>query len=318
MKRMNISDEEALKLLEHYTKEKHKTNPYLLTASEINNNSNMPCMSVYSTRLGGLKNAYKMIGIDYDMHNKNVFKGILIKEYINLSNMLNRTPTSRDINLYSKQRIIHNSTAFINNFGSIKQLQEESNLEFTKHAYPKKTKDELKSDLLKLYKELGRIPTQKDLDKCKYTLRSDSYILYFGSFRKALIYSGFTENEIKNKVYKTSKGTICYSRLEYLFARVLENYNIPFDKDILYKNYITDFDKRYSFDFVLNINNSKYFVEIFGITGVKEYEDKILEKRNLCKSNNLKLIEIYPKTLWEYKQKEVYEYILEQIKDSNN
>lgn len=49
-------------------------------------------------------------------------------------------------------------------------------------------------------------------------------------------------------------------------------------------------------------------------SGDKLYEEKIKIKIDLCNENNLKLIQIYPQLLWNSKQSEILEYVLEQIK----
>jgi len=248
--KMIVSDDTALELLKYYTIEKQKVSPYLLTSKDINDNEDMPCMSVYSTRLGGLKNAYKLIGINYDEYNFNVTKSILMNEYMELESKINKTPTSRDIDANYLKGIIHNCKFFLRYFGTMKNLQTVCGFELTKHGYPDKTLDEMKDDLLKISKILGR---------------------------------------------------------------VLENYNINFLKEEKYKTYINGFSKGYKFDFVLNINNKKCFVEIFGITGNKEYDIKTAEKIQVCKDNNLLLLVIYPSLLWSSKQKEIYDVIINAV-----
>lgn len=309
-----VSDDTALELLKYYTDEKLKTEICLLTVNEINQNINMPSASIYFTRLGGLKNAYKMIGYNYDEYNYNALKQHYLQQYINLSQILRFTPTSRDVDKYVREGVICSSKTLIKYFGSIKELQNCANLTQTKHAYPTKTKEEMINDLKILSKKLNRVPTQRDLVDNKITLSSNSYSNYFGSFNNALIECGFEKHQLNNRIYVTPNGTKCYSRLEYLFARVLEKNNIIFEKDIKYKDLILNFDKQYTCDFKIYINNESYLVEIFGITGDKLYEEKIKIKIDLCNENNLKLIQIYPQLLWNSKQSEILEYVLEQIK----
>ena len=312
--RKDVSIDAALELLRLHTIEKQQINPYLLTVNDINKNKNMPCMSVYTTRLGGLKNAYKMIGINYEEYNFNILKQEYLNQYINLSKILKRTPTSRDVCKYSKDGLICSSSTLIRTFGSMKNLQNEANLELTKHSYPTKTKQEMINDLYNLSKILGRMPTQRDVNNSNDILCSDSYRTYFGTFNNALLECGFSKKDLNNRIYVTPNGIKCYSRLEYLFARVLENNNIKFDKDVKYKDLIRGFRKPYACDFKIYLNDKIYLIEIFGITGSKLYEEKTKAKIKLCEDNNLNLIQIYPQLLHGSKQSEVLDYVLEKIK----
>ena len=75
--------------------------------------------------------------------------------------------------------------------------------------------------------------------------------------------------------------------------------------------------KKYKFDFTVKINNKKYFIEIFGITGNKKYNNKTSEKIKLCKDNNLPLIEMYPEDFRDKNIKDLYDYLMDYINTFN-
>jgi hypothetical protein len=96
---------------------------------------------------------------------------------------------------------------------------------------------------------------------------------------------------------------------------MLEKHKIQFAKEDLYKDYINNFNKLYRFDFILVINNKNYFVEIFGITGNENYENKTEEKIQLCKENNIPLITFYPNDFWNTNREELYDMLLNKVLD---
>ena len=241
-----------------------------------------------------------------------ILQEIHLKQYIKLSEVLNKTPTCKDVNLHAKGNFICTANTLKKIFGSMKILQEMANLEINKTNYAIKTNDEMIEDLKTLYIKIGRVPNQNDIIKSEITLGANTYCAHFGSIFNALLKCGFTKEEICCRVKITPNGTKCYSKLEYLFARALENNNIKFEKDVKYKDLIKDFNKRYTCDFVINLNNSKYLVEVFGIIGDKTYDEKTKVKIQLCEDNNLKLIQIYPQLLCSSKQSEIISYIMEQ------
>ena len=97
-----LSDKECLELLKEETEKKLINEMKLLTIKDIENNKNLPSMDVYTRHFGGLKNAYKLLGVDYDVLNENMLKAELIQEYIDMSIELGKTPTIYEYNKYSK------------------------------------------------------------------------------------------------------------------------------------------------------------------------------------------------------------------------
>jgi hypothetical protein len=283
-----------------------------LTAKEITANKNLPTDSVYHKRFGSLTEAYRLIGYDVNTFNKEKFKLELANKYKELAKMLNRTPTSRDLDFYSKKGYCNSASTYIAYFGSIHDLQKYCGLIPTEVGRGK-TKEELIKDLIWLKNELGRTPNQLDLNNYPHLASPSTYLLKFGSFVNALNEAGMESN--KHKVYYTKSGTKCFSRMEHLFAQMLEKYKNPYEKDVKYSTWIKNIDKKYTFDFVIECNNRKYFVEIFGIEGNEFYNKNKNKKIEICKKNNIPLICLHFDFFWRVKQKEMYNNLILKIKE---
>lgn len=137
--------------------------------------------------------------------------------------------------------------------------------------------------MIDLKKELGRRPTQYDVNHCEYTPSDSTYIFYFGCFTNALKEIGYTDEDIYENKQTTPCGTVCLSRYEYLFARMLETHNIPFEKEVPYRKYIPNLREWWKCDFEIQYNDNNYFIEIFGITENQNYDNKIKNKQIVCK-----------------------------------
>ena len=174
--------------------------------------------------------------------------------------------------------------------------------------------EEMLNGLRKLKEELGIVPSQKEVEVCDYCGSLKDYTDRFGSFTEAIRKAGMTPRSKKKKLI-TPNGNVALSGYEYKFMLVLEKYNILYKKEEYYKQYIKDFNKNYRFDFTFNINNKMVFVEIFGITGNKKYNEKIDEKIKLCKENNLKLIELYPNDIGQNSFEEIYRLLMNKFKE---
>ena len=82
-----------------------------------------------------------------------------------------------------------------------------------------------------------------------------------------------------------------------------------------YKKYVNDLNNKYRFDFTINNNGKVFFVEIFGITGNKNYDKKTKEKIKLCKDNNLTLIEFYPNEIGFNSFEEIFKLLNEKLNE---
>ena len=170
---------------------------------------------------------------------------------------------------------------------------------------------ELIEKLQWLGNELGRRPTQTDLKYYKNMPSDNAYLNEFGSFKTALNEAGFE----KQKILKTKNGVKVRSWYELKLAQVLESYNIEYDNEIMYKDVILNFNRKYRFDFRIKINGRIYYIELFGIQGNELYEKRKREKIKLCEDNNIPLIQIYQSDIYSKTNKEIYETLLNYIEE---
>lgn len=254
-----LSNEEILSTFKRLAIDKLNNAGERLTAKDVNESNELPSMPSMYRKFGkSLDHIYELCDIDI-----NIFKQqYMIKQYINLSNIIQRTPTSRDLDKYCKNGICSASKTYIDYFGSMFNLQKMSGLPIV-HLGMNKTDEEMIQDLIILKSRLGRTPTIEDLFDINDMASGSSYLTRFGSFVSALKLAGM-ESTNKHKRYTTKNGTICLSRLEHLFAQMLEKHNIKFLKDEPYSNYISFLNKRYTCDFVVFENDRPIFIEIFG------------------------------------------------------
>ena len=62
-----------------------------------------------------------------------------------------------------------------------------------------------------------------------------------------------------------------------------------------------------------NINNRKYYIELFGIKRNELYEKRKQEKIRICAENNIPLIQLYQNDIYSKTNKEIYEILLNYI-----
>lgn len=303
-------------LLEHF---KHQHEKYFKETGEYLNDDiidklDMPSSSCYYKHFKTLDNTYLQIGLDRKKFYNDKLEDDMKNKYIEIREIIGRTPTSRDLDNFSrKNNNYYGITTYLSHFGSIQEL---NLLMGDKPSNYSKvmTDEEMLNGLKRLNEELGIVPTQKEVEICNYCGSISDYRKRFGSFVEAIIKAGMTPRSKKEPLI-TPKGNKALSGYEYKFMLVLEKYNINFKKEEYYKQYIKDFNKNYRFDFTFNINNKMVFVEIFGITGNKKYNEKIDEKIKLCKENNLKLIELYPNDIGQNSFEEIYRLLMNKFKE---
>lgn len=312
--RKQYTEKELLNHLNIETKNKLKHSLFLLTTEDIDEIKSMPSLSSYYSKFKSLQEAYLKLGINYNEFNESNLKKDMKEKYLEIKNTIERVPNSRDLDKFSKSNNkYYSSSTYISHFNSIHDMQVA--MGDTPTNYSKEfTDNEMLEGLVKLKDELGIVPTQKDVRLCNYCGSETDYIRRFSSFVEAIKKAGMIPRS-KKKPLITPKGNKAYSGYEYKFMLVLEQYNIEFKKEDLYKDYINNFDKGYRFDFIIKQNNNTYFIEIFGITGNENYDNKTKEKIQLCKDNNLKLIEFYPNDIGQNSFYEIYILLQEKIKN---
>ena len=281
----------------------------LINDEEIDLNENLPSASVYYKNFSTLDNLYSLIGIDRNKFNNDKLEEDMKKKYVELREILGRTPHSRDFDKYSKNNNYwYSCQAYLNHFGSIQNLQK--SMGDDPFVLGKgMSKQEMLDRIMRLYEELECQPTQRDIYYCDYTPSTSKYSRVFGSVSNALYILGFKPN---NKVLISPKGNKALSGYEYRFLLMLEKYNIEFDKEVYYRDYIKNFNRQYRFDFKIKLNNEDYFIEIFGIDKNEKYDKRKTEKKQLCKENNIKLIDLYGHDLLKTTD-EIYEMLIDKI-----
>lgn len=300
------TDEELLNKLRQFMKGRD----YIPTYDEMRKELS-PSVSTYDRRFNGVFNALKLIGYDVDKQKEKEVKLIeqdMIEKYKKLAKMLGRTPTSRDVDRYSKEGLCYAMSTYSNHFGSLYKLQILCGLPPTVSGR-NKTKDEMINDIIKISKILGKTPSRNDLKFFDGVASASKYSAVFGSWSKAVEEAGLQPND---DFYYAINGEKCLSYYELLFNNMLCTYKIKYKKEEHYKKYIPT-KKGYRFDFVIDFNNEKYFIEIFGITNSSNYNRKIKDKINLCKQYNLKLVEIYPDDFKSYKYDYLYNMLIDKI-----
>ena len=300
-------------MLENYKKfvEEHlKTHMFLPTNDDLDRCQSIQCTSAYISRFGSFNNVNKLIG--YEGYNNKVLEEDMIFKYKRACKEYGNVLSSREITKIFKatNNYIYSTEAYLSHFGTLHNLQELCGFDKTRPGMGA-TRKELIEKLQWLGDVLGRRPVESDLKLYKRMPSGKAYFKEFGSFRKALNEAGFK----KQKIYETKNGTKCRSTYELKLAQVLESYNISFENEVLYKDVIPNFKRKYRFDFVVELNNCKYYIELFGIEGNELYEKRKKEKIQICEENNIPLIQLYQSDIYSKTNQEIYETLFNYIED---
>lgn len=310
--RVQLTNEKLLDDLKCFVEEHLKNHLYLPTNNDIDKCKAIQSCSTYIKRFRSFENAYKLIGYDVEKFNNSAMEKDMINKYKIMCDKIGHVLNSREITKLSKLdgTCIYATETYNNHFGSISNLQKLCG--FIPTMLGKSiTREESICALKRLSEDVGDIPTYEDVFMCEYTPSVRYYINEFGSWNKALKEIGLDIKKGRN--YRTKEGEEFLSSYEYKFALVMKKYEIDYDREVLYKNIIHNFDRSFRFDFVLNIFNCKYYIEIFGIEGNDFYDQRKQEKINICKNNNIKLIEIYKNDLYGKTHKQVYDMLINKI-----
>jgi hypothetical protein len=158
-------------------------------------------------------------------------------------------------------------------------------------------KCEMLEELVILANKLNRTPLVEEL--VIYGLASNkTYERYFDGYQNACRLAGLEPNYDlwgRAKVFYSSRGDVCFSNAELIVTEFLINNNILYNKDVLYSKIVLDDrcgTKRT--DWVLE---DKTIVEYWGYPKVEDYIPNMNLKIQICKDNNIKLIEINRKDL---------------------
>ena len=308
--REKLSDEEMLDNYRKFVKEHLKNHMYLPTNDDVDRCDWLQSTSVYLNRFGSFDNIHKLIG--YEGYNNQVLEQDMLFKYKRACNEYGHVLSSREITEISKSTsgYIYGTETYLNHFGSLHNLQEICG--FDKTIPGRGTnREELIEKLQWLGDVLGRRPVMSDLPLYKNVPSSRAYANEFGSFKTALNEAGFEHQ----RIFKTKNGVKVRSVYELKLAQVLESYNVSYENEIMYKDVIPNFKRQYRFDFRVNISGKLYYIELFGIEGNEKYEKRKQEKIGLCKKYNIPLIQLYQADIYSKTNKEIYETLLNYIKE---
>lgn len=159
--------------------------------------------------------------------------------------------------------------------------------------WEKFSEKELLDMLKQLSEELKRTPGIRELTS--HGLPSSAvYKKHFGSYTNACDLVKIKTDSLYGNRCFSKNGDVCLSNCEAVVTDYLIDNDIKYKKDEYYSNYI-DIKSRKTVDWVLLLD--KTFVEFFGLPNKSYYKKKMEEKRELCKNNNINLIEIFTKDL---------------------
>lgn len=310
--REELSGEEMLDNYRQFVEEHLKTHIYLPTNDEVDSCPYIQCASVYIRRFGSFERINELIGYNQKEFNNTAFEKDMLFKYKRACEEYGHTLSSREITKICKEtdNYIYSTEAYLNHFGTLHNLQEICGLDKT---VPGKgaTRDELIEKLRWLGNELGRRPVSSDLILYKNMPSENAYLNEFGSFKIALNEAGFD----RQRILKTRNGIKVRSVYELKLAQVLESYNISYENEIMYKDIIPNFKRKYRFDFRVNIDGNLYYIELFGIEGNEKYEKRKQEKISLCKKHNIPLIQLYQADIYSKTNKEIYKTLLNYIEE---
>jgi len=322
-----LTDEKLLDDLKTITEIHLQTNMYLLNSTDFIKYNTIQSYSVYERRFGSIENIYKLIGYDYNNFNNKVLENNMLLKLKEVNNILGRTPNTYDLNNFSQTKDgYYSASAYDHHFGNISNSLLLVGLRPTQGSITRKMSDEeLVQSLKNFYVKYNKIPSQPDTWEEKDMPNYGTYVNRFGSWDTALKKAFGNKFRIRRvaKAMTTKGGRVCKSMLEYLFATMLEDYNIDFKLDkIYYRDYIPDYKGGYRFDFLLNIDGKDIFIEVFGFLGkqfksqVKYASDKDT-KIKLCKDNGLTLLSFYPHHIYRKTSDKIYEIFENKLKEVN-
>jgi len=157
--------------------------------------------------------------------------------------------------------------------------------------------DQMIEQLKELGERLGRTPYGSEL--VLYGLPSvKTFERRFGGYRNACELANLDSNSSlfgESSTYYSKNNDLCFSKSELKITNFLINNNIDYKKEEMYNEYCED--DRCGLKRVDWVIEKNIFVEFFGMPEKDYYFERMEEKRNICKDNNIKLIEVFRKDL---------------------
>lgn len=247
-------------------------------------------------------------------------KNAMLDELIQLKNKLGRTPLTDELIPNGLSDIKTYMRKFDMSYNElVKSLGWETNGNFTAEI----PIEDLYEKYNNLYIQLGRIPLWEDIDNIKEYPCSSTFRTKCGSISdicKHLNIPIFIDN-LHTVGYGLSliddNGDFCRSHPEMIITNLLLQNKLIYIKEYRYSDLIINDNSRKRFDWYLPEQNIA--IEYFGLylenphnEILMKYHDKTIEKINICKENNVKLIELYRNDL-----DDGYEGLINKFKEFN-
>jgi len=146
--------------------------------------------------------------------------------------------------------------------------------------------------------ELGRTPIGIEVSANKNMAHAKTYERYFGSYIGACKAAGLVpcyDNSVYvTRAYYSKNNDICLSQAELQITNLYIDNGVEYKKEVLYRDLVKDDYCGYKrCDWVLG----DLIVEYFGMPERESYQKRIVEKREICKRNDLQLLELYPEDI---------------------
>lgn len=296
--RKTYTDEILLDKLDVFIQQFYTKHKKLPTSQDIVDNKCLPALSVYHRRFGSLIYCYEILGYDCGtakQHSETSNKGNqqLLDELQNI------------INKYGKISCHNFSEYGLSGFKTyLRRFNIDSYYELLvlagfENTYAQDIRTISDKEVVAIYqtikKDLGTMPTLKEIDAYtdNHNLPSITHKIYWrwGGYTSFLKDIG-DHKDRKFQVCYSEDGRQCFSRFEQIISNVLYSNEVFYEKDMPYKTFIRNFHREYTVDYYLPQYN--VYIEVFGMVGVDDYDNRVTEKQMLFESNNLNLISIFP------------------------
>lgn len=291
-------------------------------------NTGYPTRKTFSKYFGSFGNALVKAGYDY--------RGI--ENYQD-----RKKPLPKGVYTFTKEHIKNCIDEYIKTYGEVPSLKEISSIPeypdrndfrrlfcgfnnaLIEFGYKPKhvsnySDEELCNAFLEFVNKHGRIPSYSEFNNTEYP----SFWCYqnrFGSWNNAVIHYGFEPNNNGTGfTYTFDDGEIVKSKYEFDVSNYLRLNNIKYKRDVLYKDYINDYNGRKNCDYVIKKDNILIFIEIAGF--ITEYDSKskieldyikrFEHKLKLINNSNLNFIALYPKDFKSKSLDEIFSFLSKQ------
>lgn len=305
--------EDLLLAIKQFILKNNKLPNYL----DFGGNSGLPSHSVLYRHFTSLLDALKEIG--YEPKYKKLYKTHKVNNKIEDKELLDmlykfflkleRCPTMGDLQFNDE---LPSPTTYVSRFGKWTTALELAGIPYVKHKVESPySRDKTIEIWYQLKNKLNKIPTMWEIETSEINITS-SIRNKWGSYTEFLeaINEEVNFNKYGCKIQFTTKGTKCFSAMEYKLTEWLENMDISFEKDFPYSDIFPNDESRRTVDWVINYDNKVYYVELFGIVNEEKYTEKMKRKIEDFKKGGIELIELYGKNVMKDKPEKIFSFLL--------